>query len=886
MGKRVQFDLNLLAVLLIAVIAALPFLTRPGLPRHTDLELHVYRAAEYSQVLRDGVLYPRWAPDFYYGYGYPIFNYYAPFTYALASLWAVPFGIVAGVKGVVLTAYLLAAVGTYFFAGRHFGSSAGVIASAAFVLSPYLLLIDPLMRGDVAEFFALSLLPWVFLAFDQPDRSIAARSVALAILVFSHNLVALMGAALLVAYLIWRGLFVDGVHRWRSDALAIAFALGLTAIFWLPFFVERNAVRLDVAGAGHFDYHNHFVALSMLLSPSPALDFGATTPKFIYNLGVVQWGLLIPAMAFTFFGRRETGSKIALFFIIAAVFLIFLILPASTFIWDAIPSAAFVQFPWRLLGPAAFALAVCVGAVYSLLITLYASHITSYALRFTLHSSLFILLLATALPTMYPPVWDSNFGDTSPRGMIDFELSGVALGTTSTSDFLPKPVGREPPPAQSLLDSYSSGLVDKFDHSSLPAGATARVEQHRANDDRFQVESPTDFRARIFTFLFPGWHAYVDDTEVSIKPEDQSGFITFPVPAGSHALEVSLQLTMPQIIGTAISALSLVALIALSLIRKPAKASTPSLKLFVSPLLYLSIVGIFLTVKVLIFDRCDACFRYTSPPGQVLGAQYKQIAHFGGQIDLLGYDLPSAEVESGGVLPLTVYWKAAAGVPVNYQVFAHLVRPATILWGQSDKLNPGDFPTTRWPLDKYVWDDHRLQILPGTPPGDYRLSIGLYTLSDGQRAPVVNDVGQIIGDNVMLDTVIHVIRPGNPPPIAALQIQHPIDRDYNGARLLGWSIEATDIVTPNFARTTLFWRSDVDRLTDMPVRGELIDQAGRVVQTAESDFYPMHTWIRNEIIRDQRAFWLPPDFPSGPYGVRLIVGGKEPLNLASIEVKK
>ncbi len=52
---------------------------------------------------------------------------------------------------------------------------------------------------------------------------------------------------------------------------------------------------LNVAGAGHFDYHNHFIPLSMLLSPSPALDLGATTPKYIYNLGLVQWLLLIPA---------------------------------------------------------------------------------------------------------------------------------------------------------------------------------------------------------------------------------------------------------------------------------------------------------------------------------------------------------------------------------------------------------------------------------------------------------------------------------------------------------------------------------------------------------------------------------------------------------------
>ena len=75
-----QFDLGLLLALALALLAAMPFLTRPDLPRGTDAELHVFRAAEMGYSLRAGDHFPRWAPDFYYGYGYPIFNYYAPLT--------------------------------------------------------------------------------------------------------------------------------------------------------------------------------------------------------------------------------------------------------------------------------------------------------------------------------------------------------------------------------------------------------------------------------------------------------------------------------------------------------------------------------------------------------------------------------------------------------------------------------------------------------------------------------------------------------------------------------------------------------------------------------------------------------------------------------------
>lgn len=746
-------------MLLIVVIAALPLLTRPGLPRHTDLELHVYRAAEYADIWRDGVLYPRWAPDFYYGYGYPIFNYYAPFTYALSSLYDLISGvdIIAAVKGVILTAFLLAAYGAHFFARRHFGSSGGVIAAAAFVLSPYVLFIDPLMRGDLAEFFALSLLPWVFFVFDRPRRSIA-QPLVLGVFILSHNLLAILGVGLLMLYLIWRGVAIDGARRWRNDAISIGLALALTAIFWLPFFVERDAVRLNVAGAGHFDYHNHFVSLATLLSPSPALDSGATAPKYIYNLGLVQWLLFIPALIVSFRRRTKNAGKIGLFFAASSALLAFLITPLSTFVWESFPSAAIVQFPWRLLGPAAFTLAMTAASVFS------TSRTPQPVPRF-LHPSSFILLpalLIAGLPTLYPPLWGADFGDTSPRGAIEFELSGVALGTTSTGDFLPKPVGIEPGPNAALIESYNRAQVDKFDHATLPDGATAAVEAHTAIYDRFRLDSPRAFQARVLTFVFPGWHAHLNGREVSIAPQDQSGLMLIDVPAGSHTLELSLQLTTPQLIGTFISLLALGMLIVFALKQRITftlslhPSIPPSLHPSISPSLSLAIALLFLIAKVVLIDRCDTCFRYTSPPGQVLGAQFKQIAHLGGHIDLLGYDLAAREVQSGGVLPLTLYWKATALVPHNYQVFAHLIAPDGAVWGQSDKLNPGDFPATRWPLDKYVWDDHRLQLKPDTPPGAYQLSVGLYLLEDGRRAPVFDNDGQIVADQVILKTTINV----------------------------------------------------------------------------------------------------------------------------------
>jgi len=441
-----------------------------------------------------------------------------------------------------------------------------------------------------------------------------------------------------------------------------------------------------------------------------------------------------------------------------------------------------------------------------------------------------------------------------------------------------------------LLDSYSTGAIDKFDRSTLPAGATVQAEDHSAIYDRFAVDSPIEFKGRILTFLFTGWRVLIDGAEVPVTPMDQAGFMEFQVPAGSHRIEAELAATQPQLIGGFVSFGALVVVFILTVSRrKPTGAcevAMPQRPALAPALLLISVI--FLAVKIGWIDRCDECFRYTSPPGQVLGAQHQQRVNFGGHIELLGYDLPSVEVEAGQSLPLTLYWHATAPVPHNYQVFVHLTNPATTLWGQSDKLNPGDFPSTRWPLDRFVWDDHHLQVLPGTPPGEYRLSVGLYDLASGQRAPIFDDAGQIVGDNVVLDTVVNVVAPRVPPAIESLQMQSRIDRDYGGSRLLGWSIEPPIVQTPNFARLTLFWQGSADQAATQTVQAALIDRVGNRAQVMES---PVPGLARGEIRRDQIGFWLPPEFPVGTYTVQIEVLDenrqvKDTVDVTSIEVKR
>ncbi|MBK8430217.1 MAG: hypothetical protein IPL28_02485 [Chloroflexi bacterium] len=135
--------------------------------------------------------------------------------------------------------------------------------------------------------------------------------------------------------------------------------------------LERNAINVtSVVGevGSHFDFRQHFLSVGELLSPSLWLDWGASEPAYRFNLGIAQWVPGGLGMAFAVWRtiRREWAKAAEpLFYAIAALLLVGLMLPLSTAVWEAIPLLPFIQFPWRLLGPAASLLAVLAGyAIY------------------------------------------------------------------------------------------------------------------------------------------------------------------------------------------------------------------------------------------------------------------------------------------------------------------------------------------------------------------------------------------------------------------------------------------------------------------------------------------------------------------------------------------
>ncbi len=786
-------DWGLLLMLLLALLAALPFVARPGLPRETDAELHVFRTAELMNCLHGGALYPRWAPNFWYGYGYPFFNYYGSFTYYLASGVGLLTGEgpVLGARVVFALGQVVAGLGTFAFVRRRWNAAAGFVAGMVYAYSPYIVLIDPHLRGDMAEAFALGLLPAILWAFDRVlstgrGYTVLLAAGLLAALVFTHNLMALVGFALLAGWLVWLRALARPPHaaaHWRLTWLTLVLGVLLASFFWLPVFLESGAVQLDrLVGPGHFDYRNHFLELGELLAPSLPVDFGAANPAYRFNLGVVTWvmalagGLALlrqmrhpPASGSTYqatldewrrrFARGETGEltlsagawRDATYFGAVGLALIFLMLPASGVVWETVPLLALLQFPWRLLGAASLCLAVLAGAATRWL----------SALRGPAQAAAFGMMVALpmmgALPVLYPPPWPPDFGETTPQAYLDFELSGVALGTTSGGEYLPQTVLVPPGPQPSLIESYAGpGPVDKVNRTTLPPGTQVDVVHHGPMEDQFLVQGQEAFLLRLYTFAFPGWRVEIDGRPAAYEIGSPEGFIVVPVPAGTHQVRVFFSSTPTRIFANSISVLALVGLggvYALAL-RRSASFNPPR------PLLNrhmttaaAAAVALFVGVK-LAADRQPGLFYLHTPPGETpTPAQYAHRLAFEDGVELLAYDLPRASARPGETLEVTLYWHILQSTETNYQVFVHLapLGGPKVPAAQSDKLNPGDYPTSRWTPAHYVRDAHVMRLPADIPPGDYLLSFGLYDMHTDTR--VTTERGE---DQGILPIFIHV----------------------------------------------------------------------------------------------------------------------------------
>jgi hypothetical protein len=100
--------------------------------------------------------------------------------------------------------------------------------------------------------------------------------------------------------------------------------------------------------------------------------------------------------------------------------------------------------------------------------------------------------------------------------------------------------------------------------------------------------------------------------------------------------------------------------------------------------------------------------------------------------------------------------------------------------------------------------------------------------------------------------------------------------------LLGYTAPYTSTGVPGFVQLTLFWQSEQRHPEEFAITVAVVDETGESVALASgapaTGRHPTSEWIRNEVVRDPYAFWLPAGFDAGTYTVGVVVHrGAEPI---------
>jgi len=126
----------------------------------------------------------------------------------------------------------------------------------------------------------------------------------------------------------------------------------------------------------------------------------------------------------------------------------------------------------------------------------------------------------------------------------------------------------------------------------------------------------------------------------------------------------------------------------------------------------------------------------------------------GDKIILNGYRLIDEVVRRGDIVRLILHWRPEGEVEEDYKLFLHLLDEEGRLVAQRDSEPGGGMrPTSSWEVGEEIVDRYGVVVGEGTPSGRYQLVVGMYEPESGERLPIVDNEGVVIGDMVSLGMV-------------------------------------------------------------------------------------------------------------------------------------
>ncbi|MCJ7804998.1 YfhO family protein, partial [Patescibacteria group bacterium] len=495
----------------------------------------------------DGQLPCRWAPDLGGGFGFPLFNYYSPLVYYFGVIFRLlGLSYINTIKFLFIAGIVLTGISMFLLAKEFWKKLGGLVSAVFYIFVPFHAL-DIYVRGDLAELYALAIVPLVFWGFyrllkTEDNNFFIPTSLFLAAFLMSHNIMVMLFLPILFFWILFWVFSLGKIKRkiLGKTFLAGLLGTGLASFFIIPAWFEKSLVQLGNLTSGYFDFRAHFVTLNQLF-----LDrwwgFGISqfgiSDTISFQIGWPHWWLVIVSLGLAIWKIKDKkNSKKWLILVMVGLFLIlsFMAHSRSIFIWEKFSLLAFAQFPWRFLGPITFVGSFLAGSVIEFL--------SQKQKKGALFLAIFLIGLTVLLNQRY--FKPKEFLYVSDKDFFSEEVFKKQQ-MASIDDFLPETVATFPD-----FESDVPKIID----------GDAKIGEFLKKSDyfKFDIEVYENQSARVLVpvFDFPNWETYIDENKISSE-DNPWGLILVEAPPGRHEISGWLRNTKIRLLGNAISLMSL-----------------------------------------------------------------------------------------------------------------------------------------------------------------------------------------------------------------------------------------------------------------------------------------------------------------------------------------
>jgi hypothetical protein len=699
-------------------------------PDTPDGLFHLHRVRALAEALRMGILYPRWFPDFAFGYGYPVLNFYAPaFYYGPALFHLMGLDVIMATRLSLAIWYALSGLAVIALLRCWTRPTVALVGAWLYLVFPYRLY-DLFIRGALPEFAAFLWPPLLILLYVRlaPAAAVEGRrlailrtptflwlSLAWAGLFFTHNLTALMAVFLAVLAIPLlaciqalaparpglRAVLAD-YGKWIGFPLAAGVAIAMAQI--MPSIWEARWIKLGII-ASDLGFRRHLADWADLLTMAPVFPYpDAAEPTvplpgyviIILGIALVMW-LFWRALGNTYYstGRAMPGRKYLTLALVISGTTLFLTTKASSPVWHGLlPLMGRLQFPWRWQAPFSLAF-VCV--VATLLEAAWAAACRrnpAYSRWLTIASALLVSYTSVyAVLGLAPRPASYTAPDLTVEQMWRFDADHGQVGATWSAEFLPRWVseqrwalGRAPSTAE------PPSAVAPVTFTALPL---AQGYLH----DTWLIVAPQPVTLRFHRFYYPAWQITVDGRRVFAYPDGPMGLLTFDLGAGTHQVKIQFAITLAVQIGWLCSGVTLLSL-SLFALRSHGR---------LIPIIGLVMMAL---LTAMIWNPLEKKI-YPQP----IGADY-------GPVRLEAIAI--GEASPGEMLPVRLYWSVQEHTG-SLTAFVHIVGQDGRLITQRDEPLAGPYtPAERWHPGMVLDYIHQVPLPAEMSSGNYTIDVGLY----------------------------------------------------------------------------------------------------------------------------------------------------------------